>query len=166
MRINDQITSETVRLIGKDGDAIGIVPISEAINHALRETLDLVEISPDSNPPVCKIINYSKMRYEIQRKETEKRKHAKKSILKELRFGAHIGEHDYQVKVNHAIDFLKCGDKVKIAMILRGRQNAHKDLAIELFNKLKNDLNEVGRVDSDISIAGNYINMTLSPKKV
>ena len=152
--------------MAEDGSMLGIVSLADAFEAAAKENLDLVEISPQTTPPVCKIMNYSKMRYDLQKKEVEKRKNTKKNVIKELRFGVHIGDHDYNVKLNHAKDFLEHGDKVKISMILRGRQNAHKDIAIAMFARLKIDLEELAKIDSDVSIAGNFISMAVSPKKI
>ncbi len=165
-KINQEITSQQVRLVAEDGSALGIVSLAEALAEAAKQEMDLVEISPQATPTVCKMMNYSKMRYSLQKKEIENRKKTKRTSLKEIRFGAHIAEHDYQVKLNHVKRFLQDGDKVKISMILRGRQNAHKDLAVAMFGTLKIDLEECAKVDSDVSVAGNFLTMTVSPKKV
>jgi len=136
----------------------------EAMAKAAEFDLDLVEISPNAVPPVCKIINFGKMKYEMQKKELEKRKNTKKIDTKEIRIGINIGEHDYKVKVNHAKEFIQDGHKVKFAMILRGRQNHHKDIGRDMFAKIKIEMADISRLDSDISSVGNQIFMYFAPK--
>ncbi|QED23340.1 translation initiation factor IF-3 [Candidatus Deianiraea vastatrix] len=163
-KINNQIVAKSVRVIDSDGNALGILSREEALLKAGEFKLDLIEISPNSEPPVCKIANFGKMRYELQKKEIEKRKNTKKVDTKEIRIGVNIGEHDYNVKLNHAKKFIEDGDKVKFVMLLRGRQNHHKDIGIEMFGKIKIDMQECAKIDSDISSMGNQIFMCFSAK--
>lgn len=147
LRVNEQIRSQSVRLIDSDGKQIGIVSSREALRIAEEKTLDLVEISPKADPPVCKIINYGKFRYHQQMKERESKKKQHVIKIKEVRFRPHIGEHDFNIKVNSAKKFLSDGYKVKITLMFRGREMARKEVGTELVNKIIQQLADVSVVE-------------------
>ena len=144
VRINEQIWAKELRLIDDSGNQLGVVSRNEALDIAKNKNLDLVEVSPDSNPPVCRVINYDKFRYQMAKKEKEQQKHSKRIDLKEIRLGVRTGEHDLEFKRQRAIKFLKADKKVKIEIVLRGREHTHRDLAkvviSEFLEKVKEDI--------------------------
>ncbi|MFA4920758.1 MAG: translation initiation factor IF-3 [Candidatus Neomarinimicrobiota bacterium] len=144
MRVNDQIRSQTVRLIDSDGTQVGIVSNKEALRLSEDRGLDLVEVSPNTNPPVCKIMDYGKYRYQQQMKERESKKKQHVIKIKEVRFRPHIGEHDLEMKINAARRFLGEGCKVKITLMFRGREMAHQETGTELVQKIIERLADVG----------------------
>jgi translation initiation factor IF-3 len=138
--------------------------VQDGINQAVEAGLDLVEIAPTANPPVCRIMDHSKFKYEQEKKEKEARKKQKIVHIKEIRLGPKIGEHDYQFKVNHLIEFLKKGDKVKVTMIFRGREMAHVDLGRKILEKLSSDISGVGEIEEQPRLEGRFINMIIRAK--
>jgi translation initiation factor IF-3 len=160
---NSEITVQQVRLIGKDGEQLGIVDIKQALAIAKEAKVDLVEIVPNGNPPVCKIIEYSKIKYEAQRKDKLNKKKQKSFVTKEVRFTLNIGEHDYNVKMKHVKEFIDDGHRVKFLMLLRGRQNEHKDIAADMFRKVQEDVSSFAKIESKLSIAGNQVSMLIAP---
>jgi translation initiation factor IF-3 len=131
-----------MRVIDENGNQLGILPREAALKIAQERSLDLIEISPTSNPVVCRVANYDKFRYLLTKKEKEKRKHSKKLELKEIRLGVRTGEHDLAFKRQRAREFLKDGVKVKVEIVLRGREHTHRDLAREVINKFLNELKD------------------------
>lgn len=138
--------------------------VQDGIKHAEIAGLDLVEIAPTANPPVCRIMDHSKFKYEQEKKEKEARKKQKVVHIKEIRMGPKIGEHDYQFKVKHLIEFLKKGDKVKVTMIFRGREMAHVDLGRKILEKLSSDISSVGEIEEAPKLEGRFINMIVRAK--
>ena len=152
-------------MISPEGNQIGIVPLKKALQTAEELGLDLVEVGPDANPPVCKIMDYGKFRYEKEKKAKLSRKKQKISELKELNIRPKIDEHDYQVKIKNALRFLNDGDRVKIIVRFRGREEAFKDRGRDLLNRIIEDLKEVSKVEQDIKSEGSSLTITLAPKK-
>jgi len=154
VRINEQIWSREVRLIDEQGQQLGIMPRDRALQIAREREFDLVEVSPDSHPPVCRIINYDKYRYQLEKKEKQQRKTSKKTELKEVRLGVRTGEHDLDFKRKKALKFLKEGRKVKIELVMRGRERAHRDLAREVLNSFLEKIQEENPVKVDQPVMG------------
>jgi translation initiation factor IF-3 len=151
-------------VIGEHGDQLGVMSVPDGIKKAEEAELDLVEIAPTANPPVCRIMDHSRFKYEQEKKEKEARKKQKVVHIKEIRLGPKIGEHDYQFKVNHLIEFLKKGDKVKVTMIFRGREMAHVDLGRKILEKLSSDISAVGEIEERPKLEGRFINMIIRAK--
>jgi len=149
--VNDKITSPEVRLIGSDGTQHGVVSIEKAVVIAEDEGLDLVEIAPMAKPPVCKIIDYSKFKYEIVKKAKDAKKKQKVVNVKEIRLRPNIEEHDLEIKINRAKKFLEKGDKVRFNLRFKGRQNAYKGQGVELLDKIAGLLEDSGKIDKNIN---------------
>jgi translation initiation factor IF-3 len=162
-RVNRAITAQTVRLIDQNGDAVGIVSIKEAQSMATREGLDLVEVAPQAVPPVCKISDYGKLKYELQKKKSEAKKKQKVIEVKEVKFTPVIGEHDYVVKLNNINRFISDGNKIKITLKFRGRELAHQDIGIKLLNRIIDDLKDVAKCDGTPQLEGRQMMVVLSP---
>ncbi len=143
---------------------LGVISISEALNRARQQNLDLVEISPNADPPVCRIMDYGKYKYEISRKEREARKKQQSAAMKEIKFHANVGDHDYQTKVRHIREFLADGLKVKASLYFRGRENAHREIGFEVMNRVLKDASDVGAPDMLPKLIGNSIVMVLTPR--
>ena len=163
-RINNRISASQVRVIDTDGTQLGVKPLSEALAMARMRTLDLIEIAPQANPPVCKILDYSKYRYEQEKKDREARKKQKAGLLKEVRFKPHIGIHDLEVKIKHIGEFIAAHDKVRITVIFRGREMQHRDLGMKLLSTIQERLVEVAVVEQAPMPDRNRLIMTLIPK--
>jgi len=154
-----------VRLIDSDGTQIGIRPISEALALARTRGMDLIEIAPQANPPVCKVLDYSKYRYEQDKKERESHKNQKSGFLKEVRIKPHIGQHDLDVKIRQMTEFLTDRDKVRITVVFRGREMAHQDLGMKLLKSIQERLAELASVEQAPLTDRNRLSMTLMPKR-
>lgn len=152
-----------MRLIGADGSQLGIVNIRDAQTMADEAGLDLVEISPNAEPPVCKILDYGKFKYEAQKKANEARKKQKVIDIKEIKLRPTIEEHDYQVKLRNARRFLEEGDKVKVTLRFRGREMAHLDLGMKVLNKMKEDLADISKVELYPRMEGRQAMMVVIP---
>jgi translation initiation factor IF-3 len=165
LRINGRITAPRVRLIGPDGQQIGIVSIQEALRKAEEADLDLVEISPNASPPVCRIMNYGKYQYEESKRRHAARKKQKQIQVKEVKFrpGTDVG--DYQVKLRNLIRFLENGDKAKVTLRFRGREMAHQELGIQLLKRVEADLKPYGTVEQFPKLEGRQMVMVISPHK-
>ncbi|RHW21061.1 translation initiation factor IF-3 [Pseudomonas jilinensis] len=163
--INDNITAREVRLIGADGEQIGIVSIQEAMAAAEEAKLDLVEISPDAQPPVCRIMDYGKHLFEKKKQQAAARKNQKQIQIKEIKFRPGTEEGDYQVKLRNLIRFLSDGDKAKISLRFRGREMAHQELGMELLKRVEADLAEYGTVEQHPKMEGRQLMMVIAPKK-
>jgi translation initiation factor IF-3 len=148
---------------GGSGGQIGVLPTGQAIRLAKERGLDLVEISASADPPVCKIVDYGKYKYEQEKKKKEAAKHQKQSKLKELKFRVGIDPHDYLIKIAHAEEFLSHGDKVRVQLQFKGRQMAHQEIGFQLATRIKGDLLTMGHVDQEPKMAGRNINMQISP---
>lgn len=153
-----------LRLIGAEGEQIGVVSIQEALKLAQEQQLDLVEIAPQATPPVCRVMDYSKYRFEQHKKEREAKKKQKVIQIKELRFKPTIAEHDYQVKLKHLEKFLKHHDKVKVRMIYRGREMAHMELGQQVLDRLIRDSVEIGELEKSPFREGRSIVLFFKPK--
>lgn len=152
-----------MRLISQDGTQLGIVPCEQALAKAVEETLDLVEVAPLADPPVCKIMDFGKYKYEQKKKQhAAKKQHHPQT--KEIRLRLKTEEHDIQIKVKHAKEFLEKGDRVLISLRLRGREMAHADLARKVMDHFVSELEDIAKVDRSASIDRNRISMTLMPK--
>lgn len=160
--INDQIRARQVRLIAEDGEQVGVVTIQDALARAEEAGLDLVEISPNAEPPVCKILDYGKYKYEQQKKAAEARKKQKVIEVKELKFRPNIDDHDYQVKIKAARRFLEDGDKVKITLRFRGREMAHLDLGMKVMGRVREELADIAKVEMDARVEGRQAIMILT----
>ena len=163
-RVNSSIRAATVRLIDSDGTQIGVRPIGEALSIARTRGLDLVEIAATANPPVCKILAYSKFKYEQDKKDRESRKKQKAGLLKELRFRPNIGAHDLGVKVRQIEEFLDAHDKVRITVVFRGREMQHRDLGMKLLMSIQEKLLQKAAVEQAPMPDRNRLVMTLIPK--
>ena len=164
--INEQIRDREVRLIGPDGAQLGIVSAREAMAKAQEAGLDLVKIAPQAKPPVCKIIDYGKYRYELARKEKEARKKQKTIDVKEVRLSPNIDTNDLNTKIGSARKFIEKGNKVKVTLRFRGREMAHQQIGMEVLNRVKDDLQELAVVESfPTKIEGRQMIMVLAPKK-
>lgn len=163
--INDQIVTNEVRLIGKNGEQHGIVSLERAKQIADSEALDLVLMSSNSSPYVCKIMDYGKYKFDAIKKEKELKKNQKTSTLKEIQLSMTIDTHDKEVKAKHGIRFLKDGDKVKVVLRMRGRQQAYVKNAIEVVKSFYDMLSEYGTYDKEPEVVGRNITMIISPKK-
>ncbi|MCM2267970.1 MAG: translation initiation factor IF-3 [Elusimicrobiales bacterium] len=163
VRVNRNITSPQVRLIDMHGTMLGIKPLIEAVNMARGANLDLVEISPGANPPVCKVMDFSKFLYEKEKQDRENRKKQKAGVLKEIRLNPRIASHDLQTKVKHIEEFLKEHNKVRVTVVFRGRENQHRNLGEEILMAIKNNLSAVGVVEGRPSMMGNRMSIMLAP---
>jgi translation initiation factor IF-3 len=162
-RINDRIRADEIRLIGADGENVGVVSPRRALEMAEEVGLDLVEISPNANPPVCKIMDYGKYKYEQQKRESEARKKQKTIEVKEVKFRPGTDTHDYQVKMRNVLKFLEGGDKVKITLRFRGREMAHQDLGRNLLERIAEDVKDVGRIENMPKMEGRQMIMIIGP---
>ncbi|NND72317.1 MAG: translation initiation factor IF-3 [Rhodothermales bacterium] len=164
VRINNEIRAETVRVVDPEGQH-GIYPLEEAVTLAESRGLDLVEISPNADPPVCKIIDYGKYRYELQKKEKEARKKSHTIALKEIRFRPHTDTHDFDFKTKHAREFLEHGDKVRAYVQFRGRDIVYKDHGMTLLVRFIKELADVAKIDQEPKMEGRRMTTILSPIK-
>ncbi|MEJ5216957.1 translation initiation factor IF-3 [Cognatishimia sp. D5M38] len=162
-RVNDAIRAPEIRLIGADGDNVGVVHPAKAMQMAADAELDLVEISPNANPPVCKIMDYGKFKYEQQKRESEARKKQTVIQVKEVKFRPNTDTHDYDVKMRNVVKFLEKGDKVKVTLRFRGREMAHQNLGRELLERVAEDIKELGKVENMPKMEGRQMTMMVGP---
>jgi len=165
-RVNRRIRIPQVRVVDDEGNQVGIIPTSEALAMAEEKGLDLVEVSPKARPPVCKIMDYGKYMYQMNKRAKEAKKRQHVTHVKEIKMRPKIEPHDYAFKMRHAREFLAEGDKVKCTVIFRGRELAHKELGRRLMEKMIEDLSEEANVESPIRSEGRAMAMVLSPKPV
>jgi translation initiation factor IF-3 len=163
--INEEIRDKEVRLIASSGEQLGIVSTKEALSKAYDDGMDLVMIAPNSKPPVCKIMDYSKYRFDQMKKEKEARKKQKVMEVKEARLSPNIGDHDFQVRLKNACKWLEDGNKVKVSIRFRGREVTHQSLGTDVLDKFAQGVSEVGVVDKKPKMEGRYMVMFLAPKK-
>jgi translation initiation factor IF-3 len=164
-RINDRIRVNEVRLVGPNGEQVGIVAIGDALRLAQEADLDLVEVAPMARPPVCKLMDYGKFKYETAMKAREARKNQAHTIIKEMKLRPKIDPHDYATKRGHVLRFLKAGDKVKITIMFRGREQSRPELGYRLLQRLAADVEELGFVESAPKQDGRNMIMVLGPHK-
>jgi len=165
LMINEEIKDAEVRLIGPDGEQLGVVSGKEAQRIAAEHNLDLVKIAPQAKPPVCKVIDYGKYKFELAKRDKEAKKKQKVIDIKEVRLSPNIDEHDFMTKINQGIKFLKNGDKVKVSVRFRGREITHSSIGKDLLNRVKEEMAEFGAVDKDIKLEGRNMAMFITPKK-
>ena len=159
------IEESQVRVINQNGEDLGVMSTQDALAEARKLSLDLVEIAPNSNPPVCKILDFSRYRYEMKKKIQNNKKKQKKTSLKEMKFKVNIGVGDFDIKVKKIKGFLEDGDKVKVSLSFKGREIVHKDKGFEIFNKIVTDLADSAKIDSPAKMESRQIIMILSPAK-
>ena len=164
-RVNHRIRAREVRVIEEEGGQLGVMTPQDAMKIAEERGLDLVEVAPNANPPVCRIMDYGKYLYQMKRKAHEARKHQKSITVKEVKFRPNTDEHDYEFKKNHIIRFLKQGDKVKANIWFRGREIVHKEIGRALLQRLEDELEEVGVIESRPKMEGNNLVAIIAPKK-
>ena len=163
-KINHRIDAREVRLIGADGQNVGVVPTRQALAMAEEANLDLVEISPDAVPPVAKILDYGKFRFQEQKKAAEARKKQKVIEIKEIKMRPMIDDHDYEVKMKAIRRFFDEGDKVKVTLRFRGREMAHQEIGTKLLDKVKADVAQFAKVEQDAKFEGRQVVMVLAPR--
>ena len=165
-RLNEEITVQEVRLVGIEGEPLGVVSIKEALATATEAGMDLVEISPNAEPPVCKVMDYGKFLYEKSKAQKEQKKKQKQIQVKEIKFRPGTDEGDYQVKLRNLRRFIEAGDKAKVTIRFRGREMAHQDIGLDLLRRVKADLEEISTCESFPSRAeGRQMIMVLAPNK-
>lgn len=163
-RANEDIRVPQVRLIGADGELIGVVTIQAALSAAEDSGMDLVEISPNADPPVCKLLDYGKFKYEAQKKANEARKRQKTIDVKEIKMRPNIDDHDYDVKMRAMTKFIGEGDKVKFTIRFRGRELAHPEIGRKLLDRIREDAEELAKIESMAKIEGRQMIMVMAPK--
>ncbi|MEJ2386464.1 MAG: translation initiation factor IF-3 [Chromatiaceae bacterium] len=164
-RVNREINAIEVRLIGADGNQIGVVALREAQERAEEEGLDLVEIVPTAEPPVCRIMDFGRFLFDQKKKTQEARKKQKQVQVKEVKFRPGTDQGDYQVKLRNLVRFLNEGDKAKVTMRFRGREHAHRELGLDLLKRVEGDLAEISTVEQQPQMEGRQMVMVLTPKK-
>lgn len=164
-RINDSIRVPEIRLIGADGENVGVVSPDRGLRMAEDAGLDLVEISPNASPPVCKIMDYGKFKYEQQKRESEARKKQKTIDVKEVKFRPNTDTHDYDVKMRNVTRFLEAGDKVKVTLRFRGREMAHQNLGRDLLERVAADVEGLGKIENMPKMEGRQMVMMIGPSK-
>jgi translation initiation factor IF-3 len=152
-------------VIGASGEQIGILPIEEALESATKDGLDLVEVAPNSDPPVCRIMDYGKFVFEQNKKAQSAKRKQKQTHVKEVKFRPGTEEGDYQVKLRNLVRFLTQGDKTKVTLRFRGREMAHKELGLELLQRVQKDLDELGTVEQQPQLEGRQMIMVIAPRK-
>jgi len=165
VRVNERIRAKEVRVIDEEGKQLGIMPPFEALKMARSQGLDLVEVAPTANPPVCRIINYGKYLYQLSKRQHEARKHQKSIELKEVKFRPRTSAHDFEVKRNRIMGFLQEGDKVKATIMFRGREMAHRELGMRMIERLIQEISEVGQVETRPRQEGPNLTAILAPNK-
>ncbi|KAB2341103.1 translation initiation factor IF-3 [Actinomadura rudentiformis] len=164
-RINDRIRVPEVRLVGPNGEQVGIVPIAKALEIARESDLDLVEVAPTARPPVARLMDYGKFKYESAMKAREARKNQAHTVIKEIKLRPKIDPHDYETKKGHVVRFLKAGDKVKVTIMFRGREQSRPELGFRLLQRLADDVEELGFVESRPKQDGRNMIMVIGPHK-
>ncbi|AVX21236.1 MAG: translation initiation factor IF-3 [Bacillota bacterium] len=165
MRINEEIRVKEVRVVDENGEQLGIMPIKDALRIAAERNLDLVEVAPTAKPPVCRIMDYGKYRYEQSKREKEARKKQKVISVKEIKLRPSIEQHDFEVKANHVLRFLKDGDKVKATIMFRGREITHPELGQQLLERLADYVRDYAVVERAPKVEGRNMIMILAPKQ-
>ena len=166
LRINDRIRVPEVRLVGPEGEQVGIVSIGKALDLAAEADLDLVEVAPMARPPVCKLMDYGKFKYENAQKAREARRNQAMTVIKEMKLRPKIDPHDYETKKGHVERFLKAGDKVKITIMFRGREQSRPELGFRLLQRLAEDITELGYVESSPKQDGRNMIMVVAPHRI
>lgn len=162
--VNEDIRAREVRVVGPDGEQVGIMPTKEALKMAMEKDFDLVNVAPNAKPPVCRIMDYGKFRYEQSKKEKEARKNQKVINTKEVRLSSTIEENDFQTKLRNTVKFLKAGDKVKCTIRFRGRQITHQDIGVKILDRLAKEVEDISVVERRPKLEGRSMIMILGPK--
>jgi len=163
--VNERIFAKQMRLIGPEGEQIGVVSREEAFRRAREAELDLVEVAPGIEPPVCRVMDFAKFRYDQEKKEREARKHQKGAQLKEVRFRPHIEEHDYQVKFKQVKAFLEKGHKVRLRLMFRGREMEHQEIGMKIIDRIVKEVEGTGKIDKPAQMLGRMFLLVLTPAK-
>ncbi|MRS13072.1 MAG: translation initiation factor IF-3 [Actinobacteria bacterium] len=164
-RLNDRIRATRCRLISEDGEQLGIFMIADALRMADDEALDLVEIAPNADPPVCKIMDYGKYKYEMEQKAKKARKHQTRIEIKEIKFRPKIDKHDYETKKKHVVRFIDSGAKVKVTIMFRGREMVHAERGLAILEKLEADIADIAFVEAKPKLEGRNMFMLVAPSK-
>jgi translation initiation factor IF-3 len=163
VRINDRIRAREVFLVGADGEQLGVRPLPEALAQSREQELDLVEVAPNANPPVCRIMDYGRYVYEQEQRRRQSKRKATNVVIKEMKFRPKIDEHDYTTKMKHVVRFLGEGNKVKLTIMFRGREMAHPELGLKILNRVAEDVGDVAVVESTPRQDGRNMTMVLHP---
>jgi len=166
VRVNEMIRAKEVRVVDEEGGQVGIMTPEQALAVAQERNLDLVEVAPSANPPVCRIMNYGKFQYQKSKRAHEARKHQKQVMLKEVKFRPKTEEHDYQFKKNHIVRFIGEGNKAKATVVFRGREMTHQEIGRRLMERLVNDLKEIAEVERPPKMEGYSLVTIFMPKKI
>ncbi|MDQ3721144.1 MAG: translation initiation factor IF-3 [Actinomycetota bacterium] len=164
-RINDRIRVPQVRLIGEDGNQVGVVPTEQALSYAQERDLDLVEVAAEARPPVCRVLDYSKYKYEQEQKAKQARRHQKQVNVREIKLRPKIADNDYETKKNHVTRFLNGDDRVKVTIMFRGREQTHPERGERLLMRLADDVADIGTIEQRPQQDGRNMTMLLSPTK-
>ena len=162
--MNSEIEARTIRLIDADGEMVGVVSLREGLDMATEVGLDLVEVSPTADPPVCKILDFGKYKYEIQKKKNEARKKQKVIDIKEIKLRPNIDDNDYNIKMRNMRQFLVNGDKVKVTLRFRGREMAHQDLGVKVLDRVREGLDDLAKVEQFPKMEGRQMVMVMAPR--
>lgn len=165
LRINEEIRCKEVRLVDDEGQQLGVMSPREAVKIAAEKGLDLVEVAPNAAPPVCRVMDYGKFKYEQSKKEREAKKNQKVIVVKEVKLRPNIEDHDFHTKARNAIKFLEAGDKVKVTIMFRGREITHPQLGKVLCDRLAEDLKDIAKVEKEAKVEGRNMIMILTPLK-
>ncbi|MBL6784790.1 MAG: translation initiation factor IF-3 [Rickettsiales bacterium] len=160
---NREISAQNVRLVDNDGQMLGVVPLNEAFSKAREANLDLVEISPNASPPVCKILDFGKYKYEMQKRAHEAKRKQKTIDIKEIKIRPNISDHDYQIKLKKILQFLEHGDKVKVSMRFRGREIAKQDIALSIMKNIVVSIEGKGKIETNPRLESRQMLMILAP---
>jgi len=163
-RVNERIRAKEIRVIDEEGAQLGIMPPFEALRIAKGQGLDLVEVAPTANPPVCRVINYGKYLYQLSKRQHEARKNQKSIGLKEVKMRPRTSIHDFETKRNKIVDFLQEGAKVKVTIMFRGREMAHQDLGYKLLDRVKGDTAKIAKIEQEPRFEGRQVVMVLAPR--
>lgn len=163
-RVNDEISAQNIRLIDAEGEQVGVVSRDDALSRAFAVGLDLVEISPNAEPPVCKILDYGKFKYEIQKKKAEAKKKQKVIEIKEIKVRPNIDDNDYDIKMRAVRRFLEDGDKVKVTLRFRGRELAHQDLGAKVLDRIRDEVADLAKVEQYPKMEGRQMIMVIAPR--
>ncbi len=164
LQINEQIHDKEIRVVDSDGSQLGVMPLKQALDLAEQKNLDLVKIAPQAKPPVCKIIDYGKFRFEQSKREKEQRKNQRVVDIKEVRLSLNIDTHDFETKKNHAVRFISEGNKVKASIRFRGREMGHPELGLEIMRRFAEAMGDVANVEKPAKLEGRTMLMFLAPK--
>ncbi|MGE4298204.1 MAG: translation initiation factor IF-3 [Desulfovibrionaceae bacterium] len=162
-RLNDRIRAREVRVIDENGEQLGILPTAEAMRHAMEQGMDLVEVAPNADPPVCRVMDYGKFKYQQQKKQQEAKRNQTVIQIKEIKVRPKTDEHDYQTKLKHIRRFIEGGDRCKVTVFFRGREIVHKDRGMTILERVVVDMQDIARVEQQPQAEGRTLHMLLTP---